>query len=146
MTKSVYLKCLYKLNQYAKSLNIQVNLNSTCFKYDPQTHTITCDHKLKHQYAKFLSGYLHELGHAIQTQSIFSKLKKNKITLITIMIDQENDAWYNGKCIAHELSIWDDIHHVYKDEWVRNWYTYISTLPKLKVNELKALSTGYTHD
>lgn len=144
MNKATYLKHIYTLNQYAKSLNIQVKHSSNSFKYDPQTHSITCDVKLKANPYKYLCGYLHELGHAVQDISLFNTLHKSKAVYITIMIEQEHDAWYQGKHIAMSLGIWEDIQDIYMSEWSINWYGYIKTLPKLKVKDIKTLSSGYT--
>ncbi len=142
LNKMQILRCLNKLNRYAKKLGLEIEYSDT-FAYLPQESIILLNKDNKHS-LKEIIYYLHELGHAIQTDSYFHKLKSKSLdTKRSIILEQEYTAWVNGISIAQELHILDDIHESYIREWVSAWSEYASWLHKADHKQVNTLYDSY---
>ena len=141
-SKIQIMHCLNKLNRYAKKLGLEIQYQDT-FAYLPQESIIILDTKLKYS-IKEVIYYLHELGHAIQSDSYFHKLKSKSLdTKRSIILEQEYTAWVNGISIARELKILDVIHESYIREWVSAWSEYAQVLYKADQRQVNSLYTSY---
>jgi len=141
-SKIQIMHCLNKLNRYAKKLGLEIEYHDT-FAYLPQESIIILDSNLKYS-LKEVIYYLHELGHAIQTDSYFHKLKSKSLdTKRSIILEQEYTAWVNGISIARELHILDVIHEAYIREWVSAWSEYASWLHKADSKQVNKLYDSY---
>ena len=142
MNKKVYDRCLGKLNRYAKSKGLEIYYGDT-FAYLPQESIIILNKKDKGTITLLLY-YLHELGHAIQDDSYFHKLKRKSINVKrSIILEQEYTAWVNGTHIAMNLNILDLFHEEYVKEWVSAWSEYAGWLNKATTSQVNSLYTSY---
>jgi len=142
MNKKVYDACLGKLNRYAKKKGLTIYYSDT-FAYLPQEYIILLNKKDKGSITLLLY-YLHELGHAIQNDSYFHKLKRMTIKAKrSIVLEQEYTAWVNGTHIAQELNILDYMNEEYLKEWLSAWSEYAEWLNKATSNELNSLYSSY---
>lgn len=143
MSPTIYKSCINKLNRYAKKQGLEINYGDT-FAYHPEHDIIELN---KHQqYTQvFIIYYLHELGHAIQSDSYFHKLNHKALNIKrSIILEQEYTAWANGYHIARELNILNYIVNDYLLEWVDAWSDYSKHLNGLSTNQLNALFDGYS--
>ena len=142
MNKKVYDQCLNKLNRYAKQLGLEIYYDDT-FAYLPQESIIILNKKDKGT-LNLILYYLHELGHAIQTDSYFHKLKYKTLNIKkSIILEQEYTAWVNGTHIALELNIFHLFSEKYLREWVSAWGEYTHWLNKVDNKQLNSLYTSY---
>jgi hypothetical protein len=138
MTTALYNSIIHKLNKFAKARHITVTYANR-FAYDVQDQELFLNSKCKNK-IKFISYYLHELGHAIQNDSYFHKLKyKSYIIKRSIILEQEYTAWVNGYHIASNLNILKAIVKDYLLEWGNAWSTYF----ELQTHQLNNIYTGY---
>jgi hypothetical protein len=142
MNKKVYDTCLGKLNRYAKSKGLTIYYSDT-FAYLPQESIILLNKKDKGTITLLLY-YLHELGHAIQNDSYFHKLKRKSINVKrSIILEQEYTAWVNGTHIAMHLNIFHLFNEEYLKEWVSAWSEYTQWLHKANQQQVNSLYTSY---
>ena len=142
MNKKVYDRCLGKLNRYAKNKGLTIYYSDT-FAYLPQESIILLNKKDKGT-VTLLLYYLHELGHAIQDDSYFHKLKRKSINVKrSIILEQEYTAWVNGTHIAIELNILHLFNEEYLKEWVSAWSEYAGWLNKATTSQVNSLYTSY---
>lgn len=142
MEPRVYKRILNKLNRYAKSLGLET-VYSDSYAYAPEEGLILL--KEKDQGAsKLILYYLHELGHAIQQDSYFHKLKYKTLNIKrSIILEQEYTAWVNGVHIATELKFINSILNEYLLEWVSAWQEYAQWLHKIDKKSLNNSFKGY---
>ena len=142
MNSTQYKRCLDKLNRYAKKLDLDIIYGDT-FAYHPITGSIEVN-KSQQNKCIFLIYYLHELGHAIQNDSYFHKLKYKTLNIKrSIILEQEYTAWVNGYHIANELNILNTLIKEYLKEWVSAWQDYAIWIHKADVKSLDKLFAGY---
>jgi len=143
MEPRVYKRILNKLNRYAKSLGLEI-VYSDSYAYAPEEGLILLNEKDQGA-SKLILYYLHELGHAIQSDSYFHKLNHKALNIKrSIILEQEYTAWVNGYHIARELNILNYIVNDYLLEWVDAWSDYSKHLNGLSRNQLNALFDGYS--
>jgi hypothetical protein len=129
---STYNRCLNKVMQYATKKGITVNPNSRTFLYLEEDNLINLSNKCKGQY-KYICFFLHELGHAIQPDSIFHKLKYQTHNINKLIIfEQEYTAWVLGYQIAKRLHIDNTIRDTYFKEASLALGSYMTYLHKGK--------------
>ena len=130
MEPRVYKRIVNKLNRYAKSLGLKT-VYSDSYAYAPEEGLILLNEKDEGA-SKLILYYLHELGHAIQQDSYFHKLKYKTLNIKrSIILEQEYTAWVNGVHIATELKFINSIINEYLLEWVSAWQEYAQWLHKI---------------
>ena len=142
MEPRVYKRILNKLNRYAKSLGLET-VYSDSYAYAPEEGLILLNEKDEGA-SKLILYYLHELGHAIQQDSYFHKLKYKTLNIKrSIILEQEYTAWVNGVHIATELKFINSIINEYLLEWVSAWQEYAQWLHKIDKKSLNNSFKGY---
>ena len=142
MEPRVYKRIVNKLNRYAKSLGLKT-VYSDSYAYAPEEGLILLNEKDEGA-SKLILYYLHELGHAIQQDSYFHKLKYKTLNIKrSIILEQEYTAWVNGVHIAQELKIINSILNEYLLEWVSAWQDYAKWIHKTDSVTLNKLYSGY---
>ena len=142
MTNSIYNSIINKIDSYAAKRHITVTLSNR-FAYDAHDQEVFLNAKCKNK-IKYIIYYLHELGHAVQQDSYFHKLKyKTNNIKKSIILEQEYTAWVNGYHIAHALDIIDVLNKEYLIEWVSAWRTYFEFIHKFTSKQLHNMFTGY---
>lgn len=141
---STYNRCLNKCMQFANSKGIEVNTNSRTFAYHEDDARIDLSNKCKGQY-KYICYFLHELGHVIQPDSLFHKLKYQTLnTSKLIILEQEYTAWILGFKIAKRLGIDAYIRDIYMKECSNALGSYMSYLNTAKKESIKYIAKhGY---
>lgn len=130
--------------QFANSKGIEVNTDSRTFAFHPDEYRINLSNKCKGQY-KYICYFLHELGHVIQPDSLFHKLKYQTInTSRLIILEQEYTAWMLGFKIAKRLGIDAYIREVYIKECSNALGSYMTYLNTAKIDHIKYIAKhGY---
>ena len=142
MEPRVYKRIVNKLNRYAKSLGLKT-VYSDSYAYAPEEGLILLNEKDEGA-SKLILYYLHELGHAIQQDSYFHKLKYKTLNIKrSIILEQEYTAWVNGVHIATELKFINSILNEYLLEWVSAWQEYAQWLYKIDKKSLNNSFKGY---
>ena len=142
MEPRVYKRIVNKLNRYAKSLGLET-VYSDSYAYAPEEGLILLNEKDEGA-SKLILYYLHELGHAIQQDSYFHKLKYKTLNIKrSIILEQEYTAWVNGVHIATELKFINSIINEYLLEWVSAWQEYAQWLHKIDKKSLNNSFKGY---
>lgn len=142
MEAKTYKLILNKLNRYAKSLGLDT-VYTDSYAYAPTEGLIMLNEKDKGA-SKLILYYLHELGHAIQEDSYFHKLKYKTLNIKrSIILEQEYTAWVNGTHIATDLKIMNYIINEYLEEWVSAWQEYAEWLYKSDSKTINNSFKGY---
>ena len=142
MEPRVYKRIINKLNRYSKSLGLEI-VYTDSYSYLPIESSIYLNEK-DIGTTKLILYYLHELGHAIQSDSYFHKLKYKTLNIKrSIILEQEYTAWVNGVHIAQELKIINSILNEYLIEWVSAWQEYAEWLYKIDKTTLNNSFKGY---
>lgn len=142
MEPRVYKRILNKLNRYSKSLGLEI-VYTDSYSYLPIESSIYLNEK-DIGTTKLILYYLHELGHAIQSDSYFHKLKYKTLNIKrSIILEQEYTAWVNGVHIAQDLKIINSIITEYLHEWVSAWQDYAKWIHKTDSATLNKLYSGY---
>lgn len=128
MSEAEYNHALDQIVKYLTVRGIECNLHSNTFAYYPDDDRITCAVNAQGTYS-MICGLLHEAGHAIQSRSQFTKLRKSRKRNIAIIIEQEYKAWESGWIIAQQLSICTEaLYTEYLRSWMNSWTRYIEQI------------------
>ena len=125
---------IQKVVSRINSLGIEVNLQSNTYGYYQDEELITA--RWNGAELDVLCSLLHELGHVIQSESHFSKLRKSFKRDRAIIAEQEYKAWELGWQEAVALNITTPELEVYYNRlWMKCWSGYLSTLYSARTNE-----------
>lgn len=89
---------------------------------------------------------LHELGHFIQSKSVFTTGASTRNFISSKIIELEYTAWIEGLRLAESLfEIDEEFRKEYLAEFSKYWLSYCIRIPELSQAELRELSKGYDH-
>jgi hypothetical protein len=143
MNRTIFKIALGRITQYANALGYTVNVNSNTYAIYKDAYTITAPRKAYNTQACII-GLLHELGHAIQSESTFTSLPRTRVNDSALVLELEYTAWREGWSIARELHIDTSIlEYSYKAAWSRFWIGYAFKLAEYPRSTLKTLVSGY---
>lgn len=134
---------LQTIVEWLTSRGYTVNTHSNQNSYIRSESTINCFGKA-HGTNIYLTSLLHEAGHAIQPDSIFTTLPKTKASMLAIILSQEYSAWLLGYQLGLDLNILhDELLDLYITEWCRHWTDYCREVSKYSKKQLGSIYLGY---
>lgn len=143
MNKAIYTITEGRIIQYANALGYEVNVNSNTYSIARDEMIITAPTKARFT-SQAIIGLLHELGHAIQSESTFSCLPSTRINDIASILELEFTAWQLGWDVAIELHLNTPVlEREYLAAWSKFWVGYAMKLPEYPRSTLKTLVSGY---
>jgi hypothetical protein len=123
ITQKQFKKDFNLLVAVCKNLSVTVDKNGKSYAYFPDSKVITIPNNATNK-KDIIVGFLHEIGHVLHRDSMFSHLYKTENTNRAIILEGEYVAWSKGFYLLEKLNL-----DVYKDdylkEWVKAWNAYI---------------------
>lgn len=123
ITEKQFKKDFQILKAVCKELSVSLDMEGDSYSYYPDSKVISIPKNAKKK-SDIIIGLLHEIGHVLHRESLFSQLYKTENVNRAIVIEGEYSAWNKGFYLLEKLDL-ENYRDLYLKEWIKAWNGYI---------------------